>query len=37
MSRKVSGKGGVKVERKERKVEQRANFIDFVFLIVGCK
>lgn len=35
VSRKVSGKGGVK---EERKVEQRANFIDFVlFLIADCK
>lgn len=33
MIRKVSGKGGVKEERKESKLEQGANFIDFVFLM----
>lgn len=33
MSRKVSGKVGVKEGRKEGKVEQGADFIDFVFLI----
>lgn len=37
MIRKVNRRGGVKEERKESKVEQGANFIDFVFLISDRK